>query len=127
MIQRPNAFGLWLCEDVLVEEHSKSITLIRAFDRLRVRAFPSRPVDFIAYAVLTDGLGPMTLTLGVSHADTLDEIYYRRAPLTLTDPLATTRIRFRVRSCSFPTPGRYEISRRADEELITYCLVNVSL
>jgi hypothetical protein len=128
MIQRPTAFGLWLCEDVLVEEHTRSVTLLRHFDVLRVLSFPSPPAQFTVYAVLTDGLGPMTLRLVVAHADTLEEVYDRPLPrINLTDPLAITRVRFRVRSCRFPESGRYEFSLYAEEEVVATCLLRVTL
>jgi hypothetical protein len=63
MIQRPNAVCLWVCEDVLVEEGTKSLTLMRGFSRLRFSSFPSPPVNFTVCAALRDGLGPVTLAL----------------------------------------------------------------
>ena len=54
MIQRPNAVGLLLCEDVLVEEATRTVTLIRSFDRLVAKTFPTPAKRFIVYAILTD-------------------------------------------------------------------------
>jgi tRNA (Thr-GGU) A37 N-methylase len=46
MLQRPNAVGLTLCRLVLVEEHTRNVTLASAFHRLWFDAFPATPEPF---------------------------------------------------------------------------------
>jgi hypothetical protein len=41
MSQRPNAVGLVLCQQVIVEENTRNISLVNSFNRRRVDAFDS--------------------------------------------------------------------------------------
>jgi hypothetical protein len=75
--------------------------------------------------MLTDGRGEVTLALDVSRIDTLDEIHTRSVPITFTDPLRQMRLWFRVRSCSFPEPGGYQVALFADGEVLTQCVLNI--
>ena len=61
MIQRPSAVRLTLCQVVIVEEQTRNVTPVNGFSRLAVEKLPSDPHEFIVFAILTDGLGPMTL------------------------------------------------------------------
>jgi hypothetical protein len=125
MIQRPNAVGLILCEKVIIEEGTRSMTLVSNFGRLIVDEFPSPPQHFTVYAILTDGLGPMTLALVIAHLDELETIYQRSWETIWKDPLREIRMLARVRSCSFPSPGRYQVSLLANNELITQSVLDV--
>ena len=74
MLVVPNAVGLMLCEQVIVAEHTRNITLVNCVSHVRSRAFPTRPQRFVVYAVLTDGRGDATITLRVSRLDTLEDV-----------------------------------------------------
>jgi hypothetical protein len=67
MLQRPTALGLILCQQVIVESRTHHMTLVNTLTHLRWPTFPSPPQKYIAYAVLTDGIGG-DLCPG-SHAD----------------------------------------------------------
>lgn len=43
MVQRPNAVGLILCEQVVLEEGTRNATLVNSMTRLRSKTFPSPP------------------------------------------------------------------------------------
>jgi hypothetical protein len=43
MSQRPNAVPLILCKDVIIEEGTRSLTLVKTFRRLHVGSVPSSP------------------------------------------------------------------------------------
>ena len=45
MIQRPNAVGLLLCQQAIVEEHTQNLTLVNTFRRLVLDSFPSPPTQ----------------------------------------------------------------------------------
>jgi hypothetical protein len=125
MIQRPTAVGLILCQQAIIEEETRNVTLVNSFAELRVDAFPSSPQRFTVFAILTDGLGDMTLELDIARLDTLESIYARSWRATWTNPLRAVRFLARVGSCTFPTPGRYQVSLLADNDLITQTVINV--
>ena len=125
MSQGPSAVGLFVCRDFIVEEDQRSVTLVRCLDRVRLKEFPSTPQSFIVYSVLTDGVGSLPFDLIVTRLETLEEIYSRSWISTLNDPLAKTHLRLRVRSCSFPYPGRYEVARDVKGDRVAQCVLTV--
>src|SRR5262245_34403010 len=108
MIQRPNAVGLLLCQQAIVEERTRNLTLVNTYRRLVLEAFPSLPQRLTVHTVLTDGLGAMTLTLLVSRLDTMEEVYDQSGRVTLNDPLQEQYLLIRTSRLAFPIPGRYE-------------------
>jgi hypothetical protein len=125
MVQRPNAVGLIICRFVIVEEKTRNVTLVNSFQRLAVEEFPSLPTPFAVYAVLTDGLGDMSLDLIVSRNETLEAIYTRSFQMTFQDPLRQVRLTWQVRSCSFPAAGAYQFGLQAEGEPITQSVLQV--
>ena len=126
MIQRPVAVGLALCEQVIVEEKTRNVTLVNCFLRRRVRAFPSEPQHLAVFAALTDGLGEMTIGLVVQRLDTLEEVYALQNRLRFTDPLQEVRVLFRLNQLSFPAPGHYQFALFAEGELVAHRVMEVS-
>ena len=126
MIQRPNAIGLLLCQQAIVEERTRNLTLVNTFRRLVVDSFPSPPQRFEIHSLLTDGLGPMTLTLLATRLDTLDEIYNQTGTVTFTNPLQEQYLLIHITRISFPVPGRYEFRLLAERESIAQCVLEVS-
>src|SRR5437588_13121324 len=127
MNPQPIAVGLFLCQQVIVEERTRNITLVNSFNRRTAHEFPSPPQQFAVYAMLTNGRGEATLALSVSRLDSLEEIYRRAAHVTFADPLRQVRLWFRVKSCSFPEPGAYQVTLEADGELIIQWVCNIVL
>jgi hypothetical protein len=78
MASRPVAVGMALCDYVITEQKTNKVSLIGSFTRMAVREFPGFPDPFSVYAVLTDGLGDVTIELAVTRLDTGEEIYNRR-------------------------------------------------
>lgn len=56
MKHMPIAVGLFLCEQVIVEERTRNVTPVNCFTQRAVKAFPGS-FSFVLFAVLTDGLG----------------------------------------------------------------------
>jgi hypothetical protein len=125
MVQRPSAVGLILCRMVIVEEKTRNVTLANSFQRLAFESLPATPEPFCVYTILTDGLGDIVLDLVVSRCDTLEEIYTRSFQATFRDPLRQLRLWWRVRSCSFPVSGPYEVGLRAGGETIAQSVVEI--
>lgn len=61
MIQPPTAIALTVCEQVVVEEKTRNITLVNCLTRLRVQRIPSEPHRLVFYSRLTDGIGEGTI------------------------------------------------------------------
>jgi hypothetical protein len=118
MNQPPIAIGLSLCEQVVIEEKTRNLTLVNCFNHRRVSRFPSEEISFIVLALLTDGLGDMTIDLVIYRSDTMEEVFRRSNQVQLASPLNEYRLRVGVEKCSFPTAGSYHVSLLADNELI---------
>jgi len=127
MIQRPSAVSLVLCDDILIEHNTKSATLIRCFNKLTFRSFPTGPRPFWVYAMLTDGLGPVPLSLSITRLDTMERVYDRSWQMTFSDPLRIVKVPFHVGSCSFPVATRYEIVLSAGNEALAATVLTVVL
>ena len=118
MQQKPVPIGLVLCEQVIIEEKTRNITPVNCFSQRTVEGFPSLPFPFILFAIITDGLGDMTLEIVIQRLDTLDEIYRASVPFRFAHPLQEARCTFRIRNCIFPVAGRYNVMLLADQELV---------
>jgi hypothetical protein len=125
MLQRPNAVGLILCEQVVIAEKTRNATLVNSFGRLRFKAFPSPPQRFVVHAVLTDGLGDAKMSLVVSRLDTLEDIAEYRWSMQFADPLRDVRLVLRLPGLSFPQPVRYQFALSAADEWIAQCVLQV--
>jgi hypothetical protein len=118
MVQRPNAVDLFLCEQVIVEEGTRNLTLVNCFTLRMVKQFPSEKLPFVVFFLLTDGAGEVLVEVAIQRLDTLDEIYRYARTFRFTNPLEEARGILRIRNCSFPAPGSYQIMLFAEGELI---------
>lgn len=118
MSQRPAAIGILVCEQVIVEENTQNLTPVNSFRRRIVEQFPSEPFSFVVLAILNDGVGEIRLDLTISRLDLDEDVYKRSMVVRFGHQLQEGRCLFRIRDCSFPVPGAYEIALFADNELI---------
>jgi hypothetical protein len=125
VIKQPVAVGLILCEQVIVEENTRNVTLVNCFTRVRVRDFPAEWQRLAVLAVLTDGLGEATVSLTVSRQDTLEEVFTQENQVRFADPLQEVRILFRLNRVSFPVPGPYQVTLLLDNELVAHRVIQV--
>jgi len=116
MKQRPIAIGLFVCDQVIVEEHTKNMTPVNCFTRRAVSQFPSVPISFAVFAGLTDGIGETAFEFVIYSLDDLEEIYFLTWSFRFADPRQQFRFVMRVRDCSFPSPGKYQATLSADGE-----------
>jgi hypothetical protein len=119
MAQRPVAIGLLLCEQVIVEEKTRNVTPVNCFTHRIATRFPSEVFPFVVFALLTDGMGDIPLEVRISRLDTLDEIFRRSVSFKFTNPLSEVRCIVRIRDCSFPVSGHYQIMLLADNEMVS--------
>jgi hypothetical protein len=118
MTQRPIALGLALCEQVIVEQKTGNITLVNCFTERNAEQFPSDPIPFVTFAWLTNGAGRVRLEIVIERLDTFEEVQRVSFSGRFTSPLQTMRRTVRIRSCSFPVAGQYQVSLLAENELL---------
>ncbi len=109
MTQIPTAVGVYLCEQVIVEETTRHLTLVNCFTHRVVTQFPSEDLSFIVFTTLIDGLGEMPIRVSVQRLDALDDILEYSARLRFNDPLRGLRCVVRIHGLTFPTQGYYVV------------------
>jgi len=115
----PSAIGLVLCDQIIVEEGTRNVTLVNCFSFREMDAFPGQ-VNLFVLAWLADGRGEMMAELTVDRLDTLEEIYRDNRKLDFAGPLHDARFLARIRGCEIPTPGYYQVSLVIDRNLIAH-------
>jgi hypothetical protein len=118
MVQRPVVIGLFLCNELIVDEDTRDLTLVNCFSRRIVRHDPPEPITFTVFALLTDGMGDVPLEVRIERLDTLEDIFRIETSGVFESPLHEVRVRLRLRSFSFPALGEYCVSLLADGETI---------
>lgn len=118
MAKMPVAIGLSLCEQVVIEEKTRNVTLVNCFSVRTAKKFPTASIPFTVFALLTDGLGDVTLEVVIERLDTLDDVYRKSIRVRFPRSLATLRFIHRVRDCVFPISGEYQVKLLADGEFL---------
>jgi hypothetical protein len=126
MVQPPTASGLILCEQVIIEEKTRNVSLVNTMGRLHCSTFPSPPQRLVIYAALTNGMGEGTMSLVVSRLDMLEEVDQRRWQMRFTSPLRIVRLMLRPPALSFPAPGQYQYTSFADGEWVAQTILEVT-
>lgn len=112
----PTVLGVTLCEKVIVEEGTRTVTLVSCFTKLAVEAFPSPPQQSSVFATLTDGLGNGTIEVVATRLETDEVIRSRRIAIQFPERLTVVRLMAQMSGFSFPAPGRYQFSILMDGE-----------
>jgi hypothetical protein len=119
MIQRPVAVGLKVCQHAIQDINTRHVSLVNCYRKLRFKRFPSPPQSFTVCAVLTDGLGEMELSVGISGLAAWDELVFRSWKEKFVDPLKEKWFLVPFSEFSFPEPGRYLFAlSAAGEEIV---------
>jgi hypothetical protein len=120
MVPSPVALGLVLCDPVIIEEGTRKVSVIGAFNRLEGRAFPFVPSPFCVLATLTGAQGEGRLTLTVIQLETDEEVYSLTRQVAFPDRFAEGRVLFRLADCSFPAPGVYISTLTVDDDWVAH-------
>jgi hypothetical protein len=118
MVPRPVALGLMLCEKVIVEEGTKSVSLIGTFSKVRGRTFPLTTIPFCVVATLTGAQGEGTVSLNVTDLRTNEEKPVRTERMDFAHRFAELRIAWRLPRFVFPEPGDYVFTLMVDDEWV---------
>lgn len=119
------ALGLMLCDQVIVDQRSRSPSPINIFTGLAVDQFPSEPQRFSVFVALTEGAGAVEVELVALRLDTLDQVYAQKFTVNFPGPLAVINVNFRVRHIRFPVPGVYEFVLLTGEGVIAQRRVRI--
>ncbi len=75
MKQQPIVVGLKVCEQAIVQEGTRHVTLVNCFRKLAFEEFPAHANTFRVCLALTDGIGEGTLTLTVTSLQDLEIVW----------------------------------------------------
>jgi hypothetical protein len=126
MAQRPVAIGLLLCEQAIIQEGTRNVTLVNCFRDRVVRRIPSELFSFLAAAFLADGEGELPMEVFVQSLDNLEVIYRRSFRYRFLNPLREARLLLRVSHCVFPVAGPYQVVLTADAEMVAHSRLHIA-
>jgi hypothetical protein len=89
---------------------------VNCFTHRTVEQFPSGSVPFVVFAILTDGLGEMSLEVrapGFVGGDLPNHAFRSVHESSSVRPCT-----LRIRDCSFPVAGHYQVTLLAGNELV---------
>jgi hypothetical protein len=118
MDPKPEAVGLWICERVIVERGTGSLSIIAAHTKRQVHDFPAESGPFSVFSIVTGGRGSGTIQWRLVSCDEMEEVDSRAAPIEFSDPAASIRAHFRIGNIRFPRAGTYSVGLFIDDELI---------
>jgi hypothetical protein len=127
MAQLPIARGLILCEQMIVDQNTRNVSLINCTSRWPVAHFPTRPQRFFVYSALTNGLGDYRTELRITNLADDAVIYRRRGKCRFSHPLGVLRFSLHVKECIFSEEGRYSVQILANDELIADMVLLVEI
>jgi hypothetical protein len=119
MVPTPFALGLMLCDYVIVERDTNKVSFIGSFWTIEARHFPAVLPPFFVCAVLTDGSGSGMLELVFSRLETGEELFRYSRSINFPSQLSELRVASRIRGCSIPAPGVYELTLLVDGEWVS--------
>lgn len=109
--------GLWICERIIVEAGTMNVSLVSVFTGRRYPAFPTDPIPFSLFAVVTGGRGQRIIRLKVIDTSDAEAIHDQVETLEFPDPATHVNVHFRL-SLRFPDEGTYSFGLFAHDELI---------
>jgi len=118
MVPDPTALALLLCEQVIVDQHSRNPSPINIFTGLAVERFPSDPQRFSVFAALTDSQGEGRLEVRAIRLDTGEQFYAQQYPLQFPNRATVVNVNIRIRNIRFPVYGEYEFLPLVDGHLL---------
>lgn len=118
MSRTPTTLGLLLCEQVVVEEGTRNVTLVNCFTRRQLSGDAPESLSFVIFTLLTNGQGTTPVEVAVHRMDDFEEVYRRDSSLNFAKPTQVVRCVVRVRDCPFPGPGVYQISLSTGDHIL---------
>ena len=124
---RPVARGLQVCEQIVVEAGTSNVSLVNCFTRRHVGVFPSPPMRFALYSLLSGGLGAVTMAMEISRIEDTKLVYRRSMVMVFEDRVQEARFVLRLPDVVFPEPGVFSVVLFADDEWIAQTRLAVAV
>jgi hypothetical protein len=119
MIEPPVAIGIHLCDRVIVEEGTGSVSLIGVFSTIRSVEFPMLfPARSLVYCALTNGDGDANIELVLTHLETNDEVHTADRRVFFSDRFEEVHVIFELDDWIIPSPGTYVFAILSDGEWV---------
>jgi hypothetical protein len=122
---KPVARALLLCEQLIIAEGTRDMSLINCFAQRRVEGFPVADLPFTVFAVLANGSGRMTAEVVVLRLTDLGRLYRRVIPVFFADRHKELRFFHRIVGCPFPSAGGYEVVLWVNDEILAQATFEV--
>lgn len=119
MIPPPTVETCLFCSAAVVCGWTNRWTFVNCFFALQAEAFPYRPPDFDAVAILTGGRGPIEVRMELVTPDLAWTVVESRHRGNLRDPLDKRIVTMRAASIELPSPGRYTLRIWSGDALIS--------
>lgn len=114
----PTVTGLLLCEQIIVEEGTRNVTLVNCFSERAANHFPTEGMPFVVYALLTDGLGETPVEVQIHRLEDMDLLHQAHTSVSFASPLDTMRCILKFKKFVFPSPGEYQVSLLASGTIL---------
>jgi hypothetical protein len=119
MNETPLLRQLLICEKLVFEKGTDHVSLINCHTICGSDRFPTRPIQFGIYGLLTNGFGTFTMELTVVHLLTGAVIYRRLFSMSFADRLRDENFAGQFKNgLVFPDAGVYQIDLLANGELL---------
>jgi hypothetical protein len=119
MVKPPKVMGLTLCHRFELDPTRLGVaSLVGIFQALRFATFPSPIQKFVVYAGLYDGLGEGTMELVLTALPSERDLFISQRWASFAERNLVINLIIPV-ACVFPTPGKYSLSLRFDQELVS--------
>ena len=115
----PTCISIILCDDVYRDERTKKLIIVGTFNNINARSFPCVHQKMTILFTLTNAKGTYDLALSVESAKTGHLICEMKGPAQLNAKLQTVDVDVALQNLSFPEPGKYWITLKADGEIIS--------
>ena len=115
----PYPLAMVVCDMIWQDRTTGKYFLLGTFSEIYASSFPAVHPSLCIYAELTDGLGPMPVTIRIVDVDAnRDEIASSQSEVTFEDPRAILQVSALLGQLRFPEPGEYRIQLFANEEFL---------
>ena len=119
LAQKPLVLSMMLCDQFYRDSASGKLSLLGCFTSISGPTFPSRHPDCGVYLLITDYVGPITLTVRVVDRDeTRLPIALAEGSGTSADPRNILDFPMRLPSMMFPSPGEYRVQAFCNGEFL---------
>ena len=125
MVPLPVVLGLALCDQVIVEQGTRKVSLIGSFSGIKGRTFPFLARPFAVFAVLADADGEGEIELMVTRLESDQLVYRQRQWLRFPDRFVQMQVLFRIHECVFPDAGQYQFTLLLDGQWLTHRRIQV--